>query len=115
QRARLEAERLGAGAIAFPPELTRAGTASAAKAMADEKHLFDIRRIEERDLQSQLAARVGQFNEQIRGLEAQVAALRQQQVLIEPERKGVKELWDKQLVTISRLNQLERTAVDIEG
>jgi HlyD family secretion protein len=27
----------------------------------------------------------------------------------------VQELWDKQLVTINRVNQLERTAVDLEG
>lgn len=115
QRARLEAERLGTGAIIFPPELKNARTASARKAMADEQHLFDIRRREESELRSQLSARVTQFNEQIRGFEAQIAALRQQRVLIEPELQGVKELWDQQLVTISRLNQLERTAVDIDG
>ena len=41
--------------------------------------------------------------------------LKQQRKLIEPERQGVKDLWDKQLVTINRLNQLERTAVDLDG
>ena len=51
----------------------------------------------------------------LRHSEAQITALRKQLTLIEPEREGVKDLWDKQLVTINRLNQLERTAADIEG
>jgi HlyD family secretion protein len=115
QRARLEAERLGSGAIVFPAELTRSTNPSAQKAMADEARLYSIRQTEEAGLRSQLAARVNQYNEEIHGFEAQIAALKQQRKLIEPERQGVKDLWDKQLVTINRLNQLERTAVDLEG
>ncbi|OYW16578.1 MAG: secretion protein HlyD [Novosphingobium sp. 12-64-8] len=115
QRARLEAERLGLGSVTFPPELTRSNTASAQKAMADERHLFGMRQTEERDLRAQLSARMQQYNQEIHGLESQIASLKQQRKLIEPERQGVKELWDKQLVTINRLNQLERTAVDLDG
>lgn len=115
QKARLEAERLGAGGISFPPELRNANTASARKAMADEQHLFVMRQTEEADLRSQLAARVQQYNQEITGIQSQIAALKEQRRLIEPERQGVKDLWDKQLVTINRLNQLERTAVDMEG
>ncbi|MEO0033077.1 MAG: hypothetical protein RIS94_2835, partial [Pseudomonadota bacterium] len=115
QKARLEAERLGAGSVSFPPELTAAKTDTARKAMVDEQHLFAMRQTEEVDLRSQLAARVSQYNQEIVGIESQIAALRQQRRLIEPERQGVKDLWDKQLVTINRLNQLERTAVDMDG
>ncbi|BEU99724.1 HlyD family type I secretion periplasmic adaptor subunit [Novosphingobium olei] len=115
QRARLEAERLGEGGIRFPPELTGANTDTARKAMADEEKLFRLRQTEEGQIRSQLAARVQQYNQEIHGLEAQIAALKQQRKLIEPERQGVKDLWDKQLVTINRLNQLERTAVDLDG
>lgn len=116
QRARLEAERLGvAGSLRFPPELLRASTASARKAMEDERRLFAIRRSEQAQLRAQLAARIAQFEQQITGYRAQIASLQQQRALIEPERLGVKELWEKQLVTISRLNQLERTAADLDG
>ncbi|MCW1381309.1 HlyD family type I secretion periplasmic adaptor subunit [Novosphingobium sp. KCTC 2891] len=115
QRARLEAERLGVGRIVFPAELTNATTASARKAMADEEKLFRLRQTEESQIRAQLAARVSQYNQEIRGLEVQIAALKEQRRLIEPERQGVKDLWDKQLVTINRLNQLERTAVDLDG
>lgn len=44
-----------------------------------------------------------------------MTSLRQQRALIEPERRGVRDLWDRQLVTINRLNQLERSAVDLDG
>lgn len=115
QRARLEAERMGASGIAFPPELSRAGTPSAQKAMSDELRLFQLKRGEEVQLRAQLIARVSQLNNEIAGTDAQIASLRQQRALIEPERQGVKELWEKDLVTINRLNQMERTAADIDG
>lgn len=115
QRARLEAERLGLGSVTFPPELLNAGTPSAAKAMADEAHLFRMRSVETAQVRAQLGARVNQYQQEIRGIEAQIASLRKQRTLIEPERQGVKDLWDKQLVTINRMNQLERSAVDLEG
>ncbi len=117
QRARLEAERLGSPSIAFPPELrARAATdAGARKAMADEMKLFAIRGSEQGGIQAQLAARVAQYRKQINGYEAQIDALQKQVALIEPERASVRELWEKNLVTIGRLNQVERTSVDLQG
>jgi HlyD family secretion protein len=115
QRARLEAERLGASKIAFPAELTTANSASAAKAMEDEARLFQLRRGEEAQLRAQLAAREVQLHQQIAGTRAQIAALERQRKLIEPERQGVRDLWEKDLVTINRLNEMERTAADIDG
>jgi HlyD family secretion protein len=115
QQARAQAERQGLAAIVFPAELTGAGTPSAARAMDDERRLFALHRSEERGMQAQLAARVLQDNAEIHGFEAQIAALNEQRRLIERERQGVRDLWDKQLVTISRMNQLDRTAVDLDG
>ena len=115
QRARLEAERLGAAKITFPAELTASASPSAAQAMHDEQKLFEIHRAEEGQLRAQLAARIVQFNQQIAGYGSQIASLQRQSALIEPERRSVRELWNKQLVTISRLNELERTAADFQG
>lgn len=115
QRARLETERLGSGAILFPAELAKTNSETARKVMADEQHLFAIRRAEEAQMRAQLSARVTQYQETIHGLEAQIASLDRQRKLIEPEREGVRDLWNQRLVTISRLNQLERTAADLEG
>ncbi len=115
QRARLEAEQLGAGSVTFPKELLSSKDPGARKAMANEGSLFRIRRAEQAGQVAQLNARVSQYVKQIGGFQAQISALQQQQALIEPERKGVRELWDKDLVTINRLNQLERTSVDMTG
>ena len=115
QRARLEAERLGADRISYPPELTASFSPSAGKAMQDEQRLFEIRRSEQNQMSAQLAARVAQFEQEITGYRAQIGSIRRQSALIEPERRSVRELWEKQLVTISRLNELERTAANFEG
>ncbi|WP_375427153.1 HlyD family type I secretion periplasmic adaptor subunit [uncultured Sphingomonas sp.] len=115
QRARLEAERLGVAGMALPPELRANTDEGARKAIADEQKLFALRRVEQAGMRAQLDARVRQYGQQIAGYRSQIDALQKQTALIEPERKGVKELWDKDLVTISRLNQLERTQVDFQG
>lgn len=115
QKARLEAERLGAPAVSFPESLTARTDASARKAMADEQRMFDLRRSEQAGMRAQLVARIAQYDRQIAGFRAQMAALNQQQGLIEPERQSMQRLYDKKLVTLSRLNQLERTAVDLNG
>lgn len=115
QKARLEAERLGASGVGFPKELIAMDTPTARKAMADEARLFQMRRVEESQMRAQLAARVVQLNQQIVSLQAQIDSMQRQKALIEPERKGVKELWDKDLVTINRLNQMERTAAEMDG
>lgn len=115
QRARLEAERLGASEISFPKQLAERDDPGARQAMADETKLFAIRRGEGSGLRAQLGARISQYNQEIAGYQAQISALRQQARLISPELKGVRELWGKGLVTINRLNQLERTSVDLQG
>ncbi|GGZ01385.1 HlyD family type I secretion periplasmic adaptor subunit [Novosphingobium colocasiae] len=115
QRARLDAERMGAPAITFPAELLSSRDPGAQAAMASERRLFLTRNAELAQSHAQLDARASQYQRQIAGFTAQISALRKQQALIAPEREGVRTLWDKGLVTISRLNQLERTSVDIEG
>ena len=115
QRARLEAERVEAARVLFPAELTSSPDPGAAAAMRDEARLFVLRRSEQTALRAQLSSRVVQLGKQIAGYEAQIASLRTQAELIEPERAGVKALWEKGLVTITRRNELERTAVSLQG
>jgi HlyD family secretion protein len=112
QKARLDAERLGRATIVFPAELARS---RAAEVIADEQHVFDLRQAETMAMRAQLVARIAQDNAAIRGLEAQIAATREQRRLIEREREGVRELWERQLVTASRMYQLDRAAADLGG
>lgn len=115
QRARLDAERLGSKKIRFPSELTGSADSNARQAMGDERALFDIRRTEGAQLRAQLLARIEQNQQQIAGFNAQIAAIQRQRQLIQPELEGVRSLWKQELVTINRLNELERTAASLDG
>ncbi len=114
-RARLTAERDGLGGIAYPPALTQSNSPTARAAIAEENRLFALRRQARAVQQAQFAERISQSEQQIAAYQAQLAATRKQTALIAPERDSVRELWKKDLVTISRLNQLERTAAELEG
>jgi HlyD family type I secretion membrane fusion protein len=113
--ARLEAEREERPSISFPQELSAGNSASAREAMATEVRLFEIRRSERSGQAAQLNERIQQMEQLIRSYEAQIGALNQQASLIQPELEGVRSLWERRLVTLNRLNQLERTAVDLHG
>lgn len=114
-RARLIAEREGRATLSFPSEMTRNPTPAARLAMSEELKLFETRRRARAGEQAQFAERIRQAGEEIRSLQAQASAARRQSQLIAPEREGVRSLYERKLVTISRLNQLERTAADLEG
>jgi HlyD family secretion protein len=115
RRARLEAERDGASSILFPPDLTTKTDARAREAMARERQLFALRRRERDGSIALLNQRVRQYDEQIASYQAQIAAIESQMTLIEPELAGLRKLHDRQLVTINRLNEMERTAVQMKG
>ncbi len=114
-RARLTAERDGRGTITYPVELLAGTDGTSRAAIAEENRLFHLRQEARMGQQSQISERIRQTREQISSYNAQIAASRRQSQLIAPERASVRELWDKNLITISRVNQLERTAVDLEG
>lgn len=113
--ARLEAEQLGLDAIRFPAELVNNADAGAAAAIRDEQRLFQLRTMEQRGLATQMEARITQMRREIAGYNGQIDAFRQQQALIQPELAGIQSLWKRGLVTITRKNELERTAVQLRG
>jgi HlyD family secretion protein len=118
RQARLEAERDNARLIEFPaPLLERARDAAsdAARAIAAERNLFDLRR-EARDGQrAQLRERISQLREEIQGYVGQTAAKKREIELIRPELDSVRGLLQKNLVPINRVNTLERDAARLEG
>lgn len=115
ERTRLEAERVGADALAFGPELAGRTDAGAVRAMADAQKLFDVRRREHAAEVAQLGDRIHQFGQQVVGYRRQIAANRTQQALIAPERAGIESLYAKGLVTINRRNQLARTETEFDA
>jgi HlyD family secretion protein len=115
QRARAEAERLGLATLDVPPELRDRTDPDALRALADERRMMALHRAEAAGMAAQLTARIAQDNAQIDGFAAQLAGLNEQRRLIESERQGVRDLWDKRLVTIGRMNQIDRAVADLDG
>jgi HlyD family secretion protein len=114
--ARLEAEQRGADKIKFPPQLTeRVSDGDVAAVMSSESKLFDVRVNGRTGQKAQLRERVTQLNEEIAGLTAQENAKSQEIMLVEKELAGVRDLYDKHLVQISRLTALERDAARLNG
>ena len=107
--ARLEAEQRGLDKIVFPPMLlSRANDPDVKTVMASEAKLFEVRVTGRIGQKAQLRERVTQLNEEIGGLTAQERAKDQEVALVEKELAGVRDLYDKHLVQISRLTTLER-------
>jgi HlyD family secretion protein len=116
RRARLEAERDGRDALAFPASLTAPDAGpEAAEAMASESRLFAFRRTARDGKRAQLRERVEQLRKEIAGMEGQSGAKRGEITLIRQELEGVRELWRKNLVQLSRVNALEREAARLDG
>jgi HlyD family secretion protein len=114
--ARLEAEQRGLDKMAFPPQLTsRADDPDLKNLMASETKLFQVRVNGRAGQKAQLRERITQLNEEIAGLTAQETAKDQEIALVEKELAGVRDLYDKHLVQISRLTTLERDAARLNG
>ena len=116
RQARLEAEQDGADAPRFPVDLVaRRAEPHVARLIEGEERLFHLRRTSRTGEQAQLKERVGQLTEEIRGLEAQIASKVQEIATIRKERASLEELFQKKLVTATRVNELDRAATRLEG
>src|SRR6202048_1078178 len=114
--ARLEAEQRGVAKIVFPKMLLdRADDPDVKNVMSSESKLFDVRVTGRIGQKAQLRERVTQLNEEIAGLAAQEKAKDQEIALGEKELAGVRDLYDKHLVQLTRLTTLERDAARLGG
>src|SRR5215475_7631669 len=118
RQVRLEAERDGADQIVFPRVLlqrTKESNAEADRAIAAEQKLFDLRRQARSGQKAQLKERSAQLDDEIKGYSGQAEAKQKEIDLIHQELEGVRGLWQKNLVPITRLTSLERDAARLEG
>jgi HlyD family secretion protein len=116
RKARLVAERDSADTVAMPKELAdRANDPDVQEAMTSERKLFELRRKTRAGQKEQLQQRIKQLQEQIVGLTAQQDAKAKEISLIDTELGGVRDLWSKNLVPITRLTALEREAARLQG
>jgi HlyD family secretion protein len=116
RKARLGAERDGADTVPLPKELAeRASDPDVQEAMESERKLFELRRKARLGQKDQLQQRIAQLKEQITGLTAQQDAKSKEMSLIDQELAGVRDLWAKNLVQLSRLTSLEREDARLQG
>ncbi|WP_414473020.1 HlyD family type I secretion periplasmic adaptor subunit [Microvirga sp. M2] len=116
RQARLEAERDGTNDVKTPQEFAdRLGEAAIQKILASERTLFEARRATRDAQKDQLRKRISQSQDEITGLKAQQEAKSREASLIKEELVGVRDLYQKNLVQLPRLNALERDAASIEG
>ena len=114
--ARLEAERDGRDHIAFPEEMTRRVLdRDVQNIMEGEESLFGLRRTARNGQKSQLRERIAQLEQEISGIETQAESKAREVTLIRSELEGVRELYRKKLIQLTRLTALEREDARLDG
>jgi HlyD family secretion protein len=102
--------------LRFQAEVTSRSTDPIIAALlSEELHLFNLRQAARSGQKAQLKQRMGQLHEQIQGMIDQVTAKKREIALIGEELTGVRELWKKNLVQITRVTALERDAARLDG
>jgi HlyD family secretion protein len=86
-----------------------------AYAIDGERKLFDLRTSARAGQKGQLRERIAQLNEEVGGQVALQDAKREEIVLIHRELDGVRDLWSRSLVQLTRLTALEREAARLKG
>jgi HlyD family secretion protein len=116
RKARLEAERDAVDSVAFPDELVaRQKEPEVRRLIEGERRLYEIRRIARNGQKLQLGQRIQQLGEELTGYAAQERAKTREIALIERELKGARELWQKNLMPVTKFTALEREAARLEG
>ena len=116
RRARLEAERDGADTVEFPEELLQAARqAEIARVVAGERKLFQLRREAQDGQKAQLRERIAQLSEEVRGYTDQAGAKTKEIEFIQKELEGVRELWKKNLIQLTRLTEPPARHVPAQG
>lgn len=119
QRARLDrliSERDGLAEIRFSPEnVSLIADPRFTEAFESERQQFRLRR-EGRDGQrAQIAERIEQTKEEIKGNVAQLEAKKQEVEIAKKEIEGLRQLFEKKLVSQQRLNAMERDTSEAMG
>ena len=116
RHARLSAESSGADEIMFDADLrARADAPAVAAILAGQREQFKERRDALWGRLDVLLERPVLLEDEIAGVEAQVAAKTRQIALITQELAGQRTLYDKGYVPLTRILELERRAAALEG
>jgi len=115
RRARLQAERDGEQEVSFPEAITSHSDVAARAIVSGERRFFQLRRDASDGQKRQFKAQISQLQEEIGGMQDQLAAKKQETELITNELVGVQQLWERRLVSLSRLSALQRDSARLLG
>jgi HlyD family secretion protein len=116
RKARLASERDGRDAVVFPDSLlNHRDDPEVAQIIEGERKLFDLRQTARSGQKAQLRQQIEQLREEIVGMTGQQNAKKKETEFITRELEGVRDLYKRNLVQLTRLTQLEREAARIEG
>lgn len=116
RRARLQVERAGRSSFSIE-DIKEAGVdIDSNHLLVDgEIQLFATRRSALAGMKKQLEERKGQLAEEISGQTLQLKAIDDSTALIEEEYQATNSLYEKQLVTMQRVNALKRQRAELDG
>jgi len=116
ERARLIAERDGLDQIKFAKELLEAkDDPDVSEAMKGQLSLFNTHKAAEESERNIINQRIAQYQEEIKGIRAQIASEDRQLALIQEELKDVRTMVAQGLERRPRLLALERAAASLDG
>ena len=117
REARLLAERDGRPEIAFPPALAARARedANVAELVRGQRLLFEARRASLDGESELLVQRVGQYEDEIAGLQQQSLSKDRQIEIVEDELEGLHALYERGFESRRRINELERLAEELRG
>ena len=116
QRERLEAERDGVDTLVYPPDLVSAARDTAVeRILGGEHNLFALRRLAHIGQRKQLEQRIAELHQQVAGLLEQRQAKDSELGIVSKELIGVRDLFERNLVQITRLDALARDEIRVTG
>lgn len=116
RKARLEAERDEKTDVVFPKELLDSRSdPETARTLESELKVFQLRLKARTGQKSVLKERMAQLEQEIAGNQAQEKGKSRELELIKTELEGARQLWQKNLMPITKLTSLEREAARLEG
>jgi len=114
RKARLEAERDQADQVRFPIAFVESGE-DAAAIMEGEKRLFEVRQSVKNGQIAQFTERIGQLNQEIKGITAQRDAKAEEVELMREELERLEIMRKKDLVPTTRTLQAQRDLTRLRG
>ena len=116
RRARLEAERDSSPEVTVPREfIGQVDEPEIERALSGERRLFEMRRSARNGQKNQLIQRIAEIEQQISGLEIQANAKADELALVRRELASAQQLWDQNLMPISKFTEIQREATRVEA